>query len=1232
MKSIRESRGWPWPTSWILIAVSVGLILTFLQAGQAADSLCATVKMEIRQGLTLERQAFDAQMRIHNGIAHLALEDVGVVVTFSDLDGNQLTATSDPDDSDALFYLRIDSMDNINDVSGSGRIEPSTSAEIHWLIVPASGAGGSSPSGVRYLVGARLSYRIGAEEHLMDVVPDSILVKPMPMLELDYFLPGEVFGDDAFTPSTEPPVPFSAGLRIRNAGSGVARDVRIDSAQPRIIENELGLLIGFRVIGSEVNGGAGQDTLLVDFGDISPAAAGVARWMMECTLSGRFVEFQAHYVHADELGGMLTSLVRDPINTHLLIHDVLVDLPGRDVIRDFLAKNDAEYNLYESDGGDTPVADRSSGALLDQTGGRGTRPSWTLTVPPTAGPLFVQKPIPSATELQVISARRSDGKHLPTENVWFSQTRIQNNPWEYYLNLFDVDGGGTYLLGIEDASGLPQAPVLAHIGDKVTLVGDSLGLGFLVEASDPNGTLPALTVTPLPEGAEFTTSQEGALARGTFFWRPQAGQEGVYPIRFTATDGELADSEVIRIYVGHQGEETGEEGIPGSLVDFASNAYVAPDGAHVWPYDKWDKAARDIASAMEACRDRSTIWVASGSYALAGPIEVTAGIHLRAVNGPSLTHLDAQGHSRCIRLAYPDALVHGFTISGGSAAQGGGVFLEEQGRIENCIVTDNEASEEGGGVYCANGGTIRNSVVFNNRAPVAGGVFCEAGGTVESCTITVNESTTHGGGLYCDAGGTIVNTIVYHNVAPADANVGDLGTGASYRSCCTTPLISAGEGNTDLDPDFRDLSAHDFWPRYGSPCIDTGTLQDWMGDSLDLSGAPRVLETAVDMGAYEYADLLHAENPLSPDGDVRVLRWQSVPGRDYTLYWSTNVLGPWAVLHQMTGQGGEVSYSHEYSLEGSTFYWLKVEQTFNTRPQIESVADRFVVVNESLLITNTVYDAEAPFQAFEFTLLDGPAGATLRSISARRALLRWTPACEQGSSTNFVRIKVSDNGNPPLSATNSYWLTVYECVELSLGRTNVLAGQQACIPLNLLSTVELTNLTFSVLYLPERLSDFTLEINPEVVSAPLLTDVAPGELRISFDLPADKVLRGPTNVATLCLTALPDQPSAFVPIEVANVDGQRPDGRKVANAYGLPGRVAVVGAEPLIESRLPNPSEALLLLYGQPGTTSILECADSLTPPIEWRECATITMDEMVLEVPMPEATGQSLFIRARRE
>ena len=167
----------------------LGLFPTVRTAAAAVDTVCAQVKIEVKQELTLERQAFDAHMRIGNGLSNISLENIDIKVSFTDEDGTPVPASSDPGNSEALFFIRRDSMENIDAVDGTGSIGPATSADIHWLIIPAPGSSNGLQQGKLYNVGAKLTYTIGGEENVTEVTPDYIFVKPLPDLALDYFLP-----------------------------------------------------------------------------------------------------------------------------------------------------------------------------------------------------------------------------------------------------------------------------------------------------------------------------------------------------------------------------------------------------------------------------------------------------------------------------------------------------------------------------------------------------------------------------------------------------------------------------------------------------------------------------------------------------------------------------------------------------------------------------------------------------------------------------------------------------------------------------------------------------------------------------------------------------------------------------------------------------------------------------------------------------------------------------------
>ena len=114
--------------SLIGFSLSTLLLLSFFlvtASFSADDSVCARVKIEIQQEVTLERQGFDAHMRINNGLTQISLENVKVDVSFSDKDRNTVRASSNPNDTSALFFIKLNSMENIGDVDGTGRVQPS---------------------------------------------------------------------------------------------------------------------------------------------------------------------------------------------------------------------------------------------------------------------------------------------------------------------------------------------------------------------------------------------------------------------------------------------------------------------------------------------------------------------------------------------------------------------------------------------------------------------------------------------------------------------------------------------------------------------------------------------------------------------------------------------------------------------------------------------------------------------------------------------------------------------------------------------------------------------------------------------------------------------------------------------------------------------------------------------------------------------------------------------------
>ena len=81
-------------------------------------------------------------------------------------------------------------------------------------------------------------------------------------------------------------------------------------------------------------------------------------------------------------------------------------------------------------------------------------------------------------------------------------------------------------------------------------------------------------------------------------------------------------------------------------------------------------------------------------------------------------------------------------------------------------------------------------------------------------------------------------------------------------------------------------------------------------------------------------------------------------------------------------------------------------------------ANQFVYAGTALVVTNGASDIDSPAQSLTFGLgPQAPAGAT---INATNGVLVWNAGAAYANTTNIVSVRVSDNGSPSLSATNTF--------------------------------------------------------------------------------------------------------------------------------------------------------------------------------------------------------------------
>ncbi len=96
----------------------------------------------------------------------------------------------------------------------------------------------------------------------------------------------------------------------------------------------------------------------------------------------------------------------------------------------------------------------------------------------------------------------------------------------------------------------------------------------------------------------------------------------------------------------------------------------------------------------------------------------------------------------------------------------------------------------------------------------------------------------------------------------------------------------------------------------------------------------------------------------------------------------------------------------------------------NSPPTLTSVPDQTINAGATLVTTNSAYDPGVPPQSLTFSLVGAPANASLSTNNGTNAVFTWRPLVSQANTTNTVTIKVTDNGSPPLSASQSFTITV----------------------------------------------------------------------------------------------------------------------------------------------------------------------------------------------------------------
>lgn len=389
---------------------------------QENGAVCATVKIQISQSMTFTRQAFLGTLTVFNGHSDEPMKDVRLNLTVTDPNG--VVATSHE------MEMHMETLNGFVGplaFDGNWTLDAQQTGVATIKFIPTRYAAPDEP--VVYSIGGSLTYidPFNGYEVTRELVPVPITVNPTPVLEMIYFVQRDVMSDDPFTEEVEPAEDAEFSLILLNKGNGTARDLRMVTNQPEIVENEKGLLINYDMISSQLNGSekvlALGQSAVTEFGDIAPHSSAYAQWWMRSSIYGHFIDYEIEATHVTSYGNPDLSLL-DTIHVHELIHSIAVrDADGTERAA-FLANDNIDFYaypdvIYFADGTTAPVTTTTE---MTTTGLMGDN-TCDIYVPAAATDwIYGWMADPTDGHGKVTSITRlSDGADIPLRCCWLTK-------------------------------------------------------------------------------------------------------------------------------------------------------------------------------------------------------------------------------------------------------------------------------------------------------------------------------------------------------------------------------------------------------------------------------------------------------------------------------------------------------------------------------------------------------------------------------------------------------------------------------------------------------------------------------------------------------------------------------------------------------------------------------------------------------------------------------------------
>ena len=281
----------------------------------------------------------------------------------------------------------------------------------------------------------------------------------------------------------------------------------------------------------------------------------------------------------------------------------------------------------------------------------------------------------------------------------------------------------------------------------------------------------------------------------------------------------------------------------------------------------------------------------------------------------------------------------------------------------------------------------------------------------------------------------------------------------------------------------------------------------------------------------------------------------------------------------------------------------------NSPPSINPITNLLVAPDGVARTTISATDVNG--DKVTFSLATAPTGAAINPTNGQ---FIWHPGRANASTTNLITVTATDNGAPPMSTNESFYVVVEDYLDITVGSTNVLSGASNSVPITVSSSDGVTNLSVTIAVPESVLTNLSVLGTAPTLAAATLSDKITN-IVMTLSSSNGQPMVGALQAARLTFLASNSvAQSSRVTLPILSVTAYKPGGTVYTNYIKHDGSVIVVADKPLLQAGIGTNLAETLVLYGRLGTNYELQFTTNLTSP-NWQPLQDYTQTSSVMNL-----------------